>query len=567
MSKHSIWLIAFPPVVAAARNCTVRAVSDNETVGWQSGGCYRSTWNIISTCLSTIVACTWSIQHLNLPARDDSGWKKTKRKIKWMIIIENNKPVEWPWWFRNPPLSWLPYCRQYLKNKDLESQDVESLSKEKEWTLSHCYFANMGGFISTTGGKRVLVTAQQLAEDSTYATPEVTKEDIADKSKQDWLAKLFAAIQIMQLILSIITRHIQGVHFSQLETVTLSFAICGVLIYCTYFHKPQRVDRAIELKNNTPISNDNPQTPVNDTQNAAAQLLSPYSDKTYDSFWAIMLNKQRESTPRQTSSSKLQKQPRIPNDNIPIYKGNNDVHPAIILLALASGLFGAIHAIAWGFEFPTEVEKLLWQIATCIAAASPVVGLLATPLAQLTKASGDPELFAGNCIRLLQEYSWHTSNIAQASSAIKELEEAISTGRSKRYSDIFLASETRDNTLILDLRDFLDLKGGFEGLRTEPFELHDDKWFLQNFHLLVSSINGDQTKRIDDAARTDIWPRQPLLPRGVNQSILYMTGFLYCASRLILLAVSLSSIRKMPGSVYIATNWTEYVPTFGAMGG
>ncbi|UKZ79034.1 hypothetical protein TrVFT333_006785 [Trichoderma virens FT-333] len=506
------------------------------------------------------------------------------------LMSDKEKPVKWPWWFRNPPLSWLPYCRRYLKDKNLddqeaknlESQDAKDQPKEEKWTLAHCYFANMGGFVYIKGKERLPVTAQQLAEDDSFLYLEITEEDIKDKSKQDWLAKLFAALQILQLILSIITRHIQGVHFSQLETVTLSFAICGVLIYCTYFYKPQNIERAIELKNDMRDSNvvsqytaddaqepavrdsdDVPQNRADDTQKAAARFFSLQSEKPYDSFWAIMLNKQ---TSLKKPDSKGQKTLRIPNDNIPIYKGSNEVHPAVYLLALASGLFGAIHAIAWQFEFPTEEEKLLWQICTCISAASPVVGLLVIPFAQFTKASGDPELFAGNCLRLMQEYSWHTSNMSHASNSIKELEGAIANGKSKKYSEIFPLGETGENTLILGLQDFLDLKGNFKDLRTDPFELHDDKPFVENFRRLVSAVNGRQTKKIDEAARTDAWPIKPLLPRGVNQGVLYVTGFLYCASRLILLAISISSIRKMPGSVYIATNWTEYLPAFGAMG-
>lgn len=596
-------------MLAAARNCTVHSILSEEAVGWQTGGCYRGTLDIVSTCLSTIIACTWSIQHLNIPATDDSGWEKFKRKMKWMIITvlfpelilihamfefhmawtalrlmgKEKKSVEWPWWFRNPPLSWLPYCRQYLdlKDENLESPDVEDLEsrdakipgnqvgkdelKKTKWTLAHCYFANMGGFMYIAGEKRVLATAQQLAEaqDLSYANPETTVEDIEDKSKQDWLAKLYAALQISQLILSIITRHIQSVQFSQLETVTLSFAICGVLIYWTYFHKPQNINRAIELKFDTPLSNDVSTNRAGDAQKATDWISSLQSEKTFDSLWAIMLNKQPGS--KETDSLERQKAPRIPNDNIPMYKSNTDIHPAVYVLALASGLFGAIHAIAWNFEFPTEAEKLLWKIATSISAASPVVGLLTIPFAQSTKSSGDHELFALNCLRLMQEYSWHAlPNISQVSKAIKELEDAIATDASKKYSNIF--GEMGPNTLI-DLRDFLDLKGRFEDSGLKQFEPLDDKLFFQNFHRLVKSVRGEKTKKIDDAAWTNKWPRKSLLPRRVNQSILYSTGFLYCASRLMILAISYSSLRKMSGSVYIATNWTEYMPTFGAMGG
>lgn len=617
MAKRSLWLLAYLPMLVAARNCSVHPISDNEVVGWQPGGCYRGTWTIVSTCLSTIIACTWSIQHLNIPATGDSPWSRNKRKMKWMLITvlfpelvliqailefhmawkalrlmsDNSKSVKWPWWSQFPSFLRLPTRRHYpaSKGEDLEGQAVEGLesqgknniqgqvestlksqdgriskdqdvrglksqedtdgSKKRTWTLTHCYFANMGGFVYTAGGQQLLVSAQQLAkvEDTSYACPEITEEDIKDKSKQDWLAKLFAALQISQLILSIITRRIQGLHFSQFETVTLSFAICGVLIYCTYFHKPQKIEQAIELKHAT--------------SEATAHFLTLQSEKTFDSFWAIMLNKRTDE--KETDSSK-NKALRIPNDNVPSNKGTNDVHPAVYLLALASGLFGAIHAIAWKFEFPTEEEKLLWQIATCISAASPVVGLMAIPLSQLTKAAGDPKLFVGNCLRVMQEYSWHTANISWVNDTIKALENSIIKDESKAYSEIF---RKPGGDTLTELRDFMDRKGRFHSLDPKAFELHDDKLFAEHFRRLISSMMGKETKKTNEAAWTDKWPRKPLLPQGINQGILYITGFLYCASRLILLAVSISSIRKMPGSVYIVTDWTRYLPTFGAMGG
>jgi hypothetical protein len=477
------------------------------------------------------------------------------------LMGKEQKSVALPWWSQKLPFPWLPARGRNVDSKDkdpasLQNIDIENQAgtveeKKSKWTLAHCYFANMGGFAYISGEPRFLITAQQLANEKspTFANPTIAEEDIKDKSKQDWLAKLLTALQISQLILSIITRRIQGIHFSQLETVTLSFAICGVLIYCAYFYKPQNIDRAMRFKS--------------DAHETALKISLQRSEQPYDSFWAIMLNKQ--AALNATDSSKPKKAPRIPNDNVPVYRGNNDVHPAVYLLALASGLFGAIHAIAWKFEFPTEEERLLWQIATCISSGSPIVGLIAISLSQFTKAAGDPELFAGNCLRLMQEFSWHASETSQIDKAIEELEDAIAKKKAKGYLEILRG--TGENTLIVDLVDFLELKGRFQDLRLESFDLHDDKLFVQDFRSLVNAMYGKEPKRIKDAGWTDAWPRQPLLPRRVNQGILYLTGLLYCASRLILLAVSISSIRKMPGSVYLATDWTGYLPTFGAMGG
>lgn len=118
---------------------------------------------------------------------------------------------------------------------------------------------------------------------------------------------------------------------------------------------------------------------------------------------------------------------------------------------------------------------------------------------------------------------------------------------------------------MLEVRDF-ELQGHFIGLDTEPFDLHHDKEFVLNFRRLADAINGLSSKKDSDAARTNQWPRIALLPPSVNLIILYSTGVLYCASRLIVLGVSFASMREMSGSVYLETNWTQYVPRFGASG-
>ncbi|KAF3067011.1 hypothetical protein CFAM422_008970 [Trichoderma lentiforme] len=361
-----------------------------------------------------MLACIWSIQHLNIPATDDRQWEKNKRKMEWMVITalfpemifiravfevhmawkalrlmsEKQRPVEWPWWFRNPPLSRLPCCRRHWKDKDLESQAVKRHSKKENWTLAHCYFANMGGFLYVVRKKRLLVTAQQLTEDSSYVHPEITNEDIEDiedKSKQDW-----------------------------------------------------------------PASHDVPKKEADDTQGAAARFFVLQSDKIYDVFWAV--------------TSTLQ----------------------CMCWHWLLAFFGAIHAIAWHFEFPTEMENLLWRIATGflrrVRSLAYLRSLLLSPGRPLGILSCLQEAAQGSCI--------------------------------------LLASEMGYNELILDLRDFLDLKGRFEGSRSELFELHEDKQFAQNFHRPVNTVNGQQTKKIDDAARINAWLGR--LPHGVNQGTCFV---------------------------------------------
>lgn len=66
--------------------------SNEAKVGWVWSMSKRSTFDVLWTCLSVILVCTYKVIHLNLPASREAEatwdqllcWKKWLRKIKWM---------------------------------------------------------------------------------------------------------------------------------------------------------------------------------------------------------------------------------------------------------------------------------------------------------------------------------------------------------------------------------------------------------------------------------------------------------------------------------------------------
>lgn len=393
----------------------------------------------------------------------------------------------------------------------------------------------MGGFYYEHGESRFPLTAPQIAaQPNGFDCPEVQEEDIQDKSKRDWFAKGIAALQFSQLILSLIVRRAQGLDFSQLETITLGFVVCGALIYLIYLYKPQNVETPFEVKSGG-------------TDGAPIQY-----ERTSESFWDILTNKR-------TDTANINTVDRIPNDNIPIVR-NSAAHPGIFLLAVASGLFGALHAVAWNFAFPTDIERIFWHTATVIAAVSPLVGLVTIPLAQLTVSSGDPRVFMANCLRLLREFSWQPfdKDIAEtAEEAYQKLEDIYTerTGDSF-YKDIFSEPQFRKYLL-----EFVENSEGF--WKTPPASPHDD--FIKQFKSLCDLMENNGAKKLCDLAKTNVFPQENRLPKEFNLSVLFLTSGLYCLSRLSLLALSLSSLRQMPKSVYLNTPWTKNIPSLGSM--
>jgi len=64
--------------------------------------------------------------------------------------------------------------------------------------------------------------------------PELDKDKIKDEAKLDIFTKAVAILQFLQLLISILIRVARRLAFSQLELVTLAFAIYGFLIYILY---------------------------------------------------------------------------------------------------------------------------------------------------------------------------------------------------------------------------------------------------------------------------------------------------------------------------------------------
>jgi hypothetical protein len=87
------------------------------------------------------------------------------------------------------------------------------IPEERVWTLTHSYFANMGGFERYhTSGFPIPLTAHALAncyirtDHDPLSDLSLWKEEMEDKSKADWLVKTIAIAQISWLILSVMVR-------------------------------------------------------------------------------------------------------------------------------------------------------------------------------------------------------------------------------------------------------------------------------------------------------------------------------------------------------------------------
>jgi hypothetical protein len=244
-------------------------------------------------------------------------------------------------------------------------------------------------------------------------------------------------------------------------------------------------------------------------------------------------------------------------------------------------VFGAVHALAWNFAFPTYVELTLWRVSTAVAMAAPPLGLLALPLVQLHRRWGNPDVFTRSLVRILQQYISEAQlgptrirnydpvvfpeydriaflqKVEKAVRRLHEGHEASGTPSRVHYSEIF--DQSYDGVLLCRQLAHLVRQGRSGQGPVGSMALSAD--FEAQLYQLVGILVDRAPKKLLDDAVVGVYPRRPLIPGWVNAGIVYVTGILYCVARLSLIGLAFSCLRWMPDSVYIGT-WTMDIPSF-----
>ncbi|KAK4236999.1 hypothetical protein C8A03DRAFT_45089 [Achaetomium macrosporum] len=307
--------------------------------GYVSSPDIRGTLDIVWTCVSTLLLCAWTDLHLNIPIEPQGAHGRAQnlhrqiylaiRKLQWMGIT-----------LAAPELA-----QEYAHADGVE------------WTLTHSFLANMGGFavefeddetlaeptkhttywynIRALRGSVWILDARQLlaARERAIiaALPRTSSDDIDDRSKSDALVKVLTAGQVLWLIIQLILRAARGLAVTQLEIVTLAFALCSLAT-------ASRAASADDMK-----------------------VLARLGPTT---FWYL-----RATT-------------WVPNNSVHYLDAENirwllclagysPLQIGIMTTLVLSVPFGAVHLLSWNAEFPTQGERLGWNIACLLTTAVP----------------------------------------------------------------------------------------------------------------------------------------------------------------------------------------------------
>lgn len=209
----------------------------------------RTLWKIVWSCAVTIFSCTWIALHPNIPSPDNSSLKIAFCCVKLMVIALIALELVVEWGMQQWLVSWR-LVKKYgsvflfsLLPLQLSSDPITCL--DHRWTQSDAFFAIMGGFMLCEDDKTIGLLQpeelESLADSDKINFPIITQKEIWDRRKGVGLTKGLVVAQTSWLVLQCVMCRIKHLSITELEAVTLPFAILNFLMYWLWWNKPLNV--------------------------------------------------------------------------------------------------------------------------------------------------------------------------------------------------------------------------------------------------------------------------------------------------------------------------------------
>ena len=330
--------------------------------------------DILWTCLVTTFLCTYTILCLNCPSSDDGFWRTQARKLLWMGVA-----ISGPEFVLTAAAGQLAAARDSVRSFHAIGHTT--------WTYRHGFFANMGGFVlvcSDCSPFRVnskhlhwLITRGYIQ------CPEVSDQELWDKSKQDTVAKLITCFQAAYLIVQCIGRAIQGLAMTTLELSTMAIVVCSIMTSICWIAKPQDASYPVRIHMET--------TMAKVLCDAGPIASRPYRQTPLDFVddltpsWALNI----QTFMRMPVGPFKRPIPRIGDSRLPWLSWAESS-----LLCLGTMIYASIHMSGWNFTFPSRVEQTLWKVSSLILLLTTVVFWIVESLAMWYRYGGGDVILA-----------------------------------------------------------------------------------------------------------------------------------------------------------------------------
>ncbi|KAF8950661.1 hypothetical protein BDZ97DRAFT_2027258 [Flammula alnicola] len=247
----------------------------------------------------------------------------------------------------------------------------------KGWTTTHGYFTQMGGFMLFEGDTRkgVLMPWRlgDLLKKGKIKFPNITEEEIQDRSKGDALSKTLVIGQTTWFVAQCISRQAQGLVTTELELVTLGFAVLNAFMYYFWWNKPLGVQTSVPVYL---LDRNNAESATTTGIGATGDAYSTLEVNTVGEIFGRLADMTTAGDPYINETGTMQMHTFYA---MPITEWQDlNLTGCVSLIGV---VFGAIHCAGWNFLFPSHAELILWRISSLVIIVVPLSMVLANYLA------------------------------------------------------------------------------------------------------------------------------------------------------------------------------------------
>lgn len=377
----------------------------SDLVGWVPETQGRGTLTLLTSCLATIMLCTWIVIHPRICNR---------RKHRLL-----HKLALWAKTIIAPEFIAVEAAQEWIQARKVAKEG--SITTSGELHVVQAFYLGMFGLqYRTSRGTKIIwpnqflwLLNQGLLNWKDHEEWGLSVDIIKDKSNSDTTGKLFAVSQVVWFVAQSIMRVSSGLPLAPLEAMTLSYVPLFVVAYLYWWTKPRDVETSSEI--NLPKM-----TPEQLTVFKSLALGDQFdNEKTSEQesiwgIWALTPRLFEKEVLDRACEKRKQEHLRVPLvdhdvlpftatgyaclDTIDIREEQETVlshwdpelyHSRIMwpLCCLAGLSFPALHLISWNSAFPTLIETWLWRTATI---ASMVSMLLFMQIERLVVKWCDP---------------------------------------------------------------------------------------------------------------------------------------------------------------------------------
>jgi len=219
---------------------------------------------------------------------------------------------------------------------------------------------------------RILDTNDMYQHALETIVPLTSEAEIKDRGKSDGIGKFIVLFQTSWFIIQCIARGIEHLPLTELEIVTLAYAMMNVFVYIFWWDKPRDVGCPIRVHEDLTTSH-------------RAEEWETGVLGVFMKVIVYVLGMQDEYIT-------LSQEGKVPM----FWSGGVGADGSGTMLSMRAALgpsilgiaFGAMHCIAWSYTFPSRAEFVLWRTSCIAMMAVPFLTTVACALIA-TKHSGE----------------------------------------------------------------------------------------------------------------------------------------------------------------------------------